>query len=199
MKISVIVAHPSGRSFNQAIARQAVSVLTRNGHRIFCHDLYAEKFDPVLPLSEIPGKSVNNRTIRKYCKEIQDSDGIIVIHPDWWGQPPAILKGWIDRVLRAGVAYEFEEGDQGDGIPKGLLKARGALIYNTSNTPARRERRVFGDPLDNLWKACIMDFCGVKKTVRRMFGVIVTSTLAKRRNWLKIVEEDIDRHFPRVR
>ena len=199
MKISVILGHPGGKSFNHAMAKQAVAALKRNGHRVFYHDLYAERFDPVLPLHEIPGKGARDRTIRKHCREIRESDGIVIIHPNWWGQPPAILKGWIDRVLRAGVAYEFEEGDLGEGIPNGLLKARTALIYNTSNTPARREQRVFGDPLDNLWKTCILEFCGVGKTVRRLFGVVVTSTLEKRRNWLKIVEKDINKHFPRCR
>ena len=38
-------------------------------------------------------------------REIREADGIIVIHPNWWGQPPAIMKGWVDRVLRVGVAY----------------------------------------------------------------------------------------------
>jgi len=54
-----------------------------------------------------------------------------VVHPNWWGQPPAILKGWIDRILRPGVAYQFLEGDAGEGVPVGLLKAETALIFNT--------------------------------------------------------------------
>lgn len=55
------------------------------------------------------------------------------------GQPPAILKGWVDRVIRAGVAYEFAEGDSGEGVPIGLLKAKSALVFNTSNTLEERE------------------------------------------------------------
>jgi NAD(P)H dehydrogenase (quinone) len=54
--------------------------------------------------------------IELHCREIADVDGIIV-HPNWWGQPPAILKGWVDRVLRPGVAYRFLEGDAGEGVP----------------------------------------------------------------------------------
>jgi len=62
------------------------------------------------------------------------------------GQPPAVLKGWVDRVFRAGVAYKFLEGDKGDGVPVGLLKIRTAIVFNTSNTPPVREKKVFGDP-----------------------------------------------------
>ena len=57
------------------------------------------------------------------------------------GQPPAILKGWIDdRVLRPGIAYEFIEEDSGEGVPNGLLKAKSALVFSTSNTESHREK-----------------------------------------------------------
>ena len=83
-----------------------------------------------------------------------------------------------------GVAYRFEEEDNGEGIPIGLLKARLALILNTSNTPTPREQKVFGDPLETLWKMCIFDLCGVSHVHRRMFNIICTSTMAQREKWL---------------
>ena len=129
--------------------------------------------------------------------EIAAADGIIIVHPNWWGQPPAILKGWVDRVIRPGVAYEFLEGDAGEGIPHGLLKAQTALVFNTSNTETGREKNVFGDPLETIWKNCIFDLCGVTNFHRRMFNVVVTSTKAQRRNWLNSVRQDIDLFFPR--
>ena len=70
----------------------------------------------------------------------------MIVHPNWWGQPPAILKGWVDRVFRPGIAYRFVEGDAGEGVPIGLLKASAAVVFNTSNTPDARERFAFGDP-----------------------------------------------------
>ena len=114
--------------------------------------------------------------IKKHCEEIAAADGIVIVHPNWWGQPPAILKGWVDRVIRPGVAYEFLEGDSGEGVPKGLLKAKAALVFNTSNTETQREKNVFGDPLETIWKNCIFGLCGVTNFHRRMFNVIVTST-----------------------
>ena len=63
------------------------------------------------------------------------------------GQPPAILKGWIDRVIRPGVAYRFLEGDSGEGVPLGLLRAQTALVFNTANPPEDQESVVFRDPL----------------------------------------------------
>ena len=133
MRISVILAHPDIESFNHAIVADAVKALKRNGHEVCFHDLYEEQFDPILPAEEISEDIPLPAEIEKYCAEIPKADGIIVIHPNWWGQPPAILKGWVDRVIRPGVAYEFLEGDQGEGMPNGLLKAQAALVFNTSN------------------------------------------------------------------
>jgi putative NADPH-quinone reductase len=113
--------------------------------------------------------------------------------------PPAILTGWIDRVLRPKVAYRFDEGDSGEGTPVGLLRARGAVVFNTSNTLPDREARVFGDPLERIWKDCIFGLCGVPNVERQTFGVIVTSTPAQRRAWLEQVRATVARHFPRER
>lgn len=96
------------------------------------------------------------------------------------------------------MAYEFAAGDGGEGVPVGLLKAGTALVFNTSNTPEEREVKVFGDPLEALWKNCIFDLCGVKGFYRKMYRVIVTGTSEERGAWLKDVEETVDRFFPAV-
>ncbi len=196
MDVMVIVAHPITQSFNHAIATTASARLARNGHRVVFHDLYAECFDPLLPGPEIPTEAPLPPDIQRHCDELAGADGIIVVHPNWWGQPPAILKGWVDRVIRPGVAYRFLEGDSGEGIPVGLLKARAAVVFNTANTAPQREREVFGDPLQLLWKNCIFDLCGVPAFHREMFTVVVTSTPEERQAWLQRVELVVDRCFP---
>jgi NAD(P)H dehydrogenase (quinone) len=182
------LGHPHLGSFNHAIAETVVGTLTDLGHAVCFHDLYAENFDPLLRYDEIPKDAHLPGSIQQHCAEIAEADGIIIIHPNWWGQPPAILKGWVDRVIRPGTAYMFEESDKGDGIPVGLLKARVAVVFNTSNTPAERELRVFGDPLQALWKDCIFDLCGVKMFYRTMYRVVVTSSLEQRQKWLTHAE-----------
>lgn len=196
MRISVILAHPDEHSFNHAIARAAVEQLGGNGHEVSFHDLYKEKFDPLLFKEEIVEGAQVPDPVMRHCREIAEARGIVVVHPNWWGQPPAILKGWVDRVLRAGVAYEFLEGDCGEGIPKGLLKAGTAVVFNTSNTQPEREKSVFGDPLDTLWRNCIFGLCGVTGFYRRTFGVVVTSTADQRRQWLEEVKRSMYEYFP---
>lgn len=196
MILSLILAHPNPASFNHAIAYTAAEELKNRGHYVYFHDLYKEGFDPVLTHGEISRNAQLPPVIEAHCREIVLAQGIIVVHPNWWGQPPAILKGWVDRVVRPGVAYEFLEGDSGEGVPQGLLGAETALVFNTTDTAPDREIKAFGDPLDALWKRCIFDLCGVKRFYRRTFGIVVTSTPEQRRSWLQEAREAIALHFP---
>lgn len=196
MRISVILAHPDEGSLNHALARAAVEQLERNGHSVRFHDLYRENFDPLLPCGESAREAELPGSVAAHCVEIAEADGIVIVHPNWWGQPPAILKGWVDRVIRPGVAYEFLEGDSGEGVPNGLLKARAALVFNTTNTTREREQAVFGDPLETIWKNCIFGLCGVSNFHRRMVGIVVTSSEAERRAWLDTVRADVEAFFP---
>jgi putative NADPH-quinone reductase len=199
MHISVILAHPDPKSFNHAIAKTAVEALKSNGYKVIFHDLYQEKFDPLLQIPEIAKDAKLPAKIKKHCDEISTANGIIIVHPNWWGQPPAILKGWVDRVIRPGVAYEFLEGDSGEGVPQGLLKAKAALVFNTSNTKSQREKNIFGDPLETIWNNCVFGLCGITNFHRRMFNVIVTSSEAQRKKWLEAVTKDINKLFPQIR
>jgi NAD(P)H dehydrogenase (quinone) len=196
MKVSVILAHPDRHSFNHAIAAATVSALCENGHQVAFHDLYKEKFPPLLTAGETARDARLSPAISRHCAEIMEAEGIVIIHPNWWGGPPAILKGWIDRVIRPGVAYEFNEGDSGEGIPNGLLKLKSVLVFNTSNTLPEREITAFGDPLETMWKNCVFGLCGVHDFRRRTFGVIVTSSPEQRHSWLHEVREITLRCFP---
>lgn len=197
MDISLILAHPDQNSFNHAIAHTALDALIDGGHTVRFHDLYKEQFDPILYSEEIPRDTALDPIIACHCHEIANADGIIIVHPNWWGQPPAILKGWVDRVIRPGIAYRFLEGDNGEGIPVGLLKARAVIVFNTANTPEERENAVFGDPLERIWKDCIFDLCGVSQFHRRMFRIIVTSDEIRRASWLSEVKEMVLQVFPK--
>jgi len=95
--------------------------------------------------------------------------------------------------IRPGPAYTFLEGDGGEGIPVGLLKARTALVFNTSNTPVDRED---GDPLELIWKRRVFGSCGVTDVRRVTFSVVVTSSREQRKRWLVEARELVDACFP---
>jgi NAD(P)H dehydrogenase (quinone) len=194
--ILLILAHPDPASFNHAIARVAAEALKGLGHEVIWHDLYAEGFDPMLPAAEFFKKAQLSPELAAHCAELARADGLVFVHPNWWGMPPAVLTGWLDRVLRPGLAYEFQMGDAGDGVPTGLLKARTAVVFNTGNTELERERQAFGDPLERIWRDCVCAFCGVEGFARRLFGVVITSTPEQRQAWLREVEGTVAEAFP---
>ncbi len=185
MNILIILGHPAPTSLNHAIAQAVRDDLIAVGHDVTFHDLYAEGFDPLIEAQEIPESGPVDPQFQRHCKQLCATDGIVIVHPNWWGMPPAILKGWVDRVVRPGMAYRFDEGDSGEGVPIGLLKARAAVVLNTSNTEPAREQAVFGDPLENIWRSCIFDLCGVRNFHRQTFTPVVTSSEPQRRAWIK--------------
>jgi putative NADPH-quinone reductase len=194
VRVLVVIGHqnPEQTSLCHAIAGTAVEELNHGGHEVVYHDLYAEGFDPVLPHGEVPKDSEVPAEIARQCEEVRSADGYVVVHPNWWGQPPAILKGWVDRVFRQGVVYEFGEG----GAVNGFLTGKTAVVITTSNTPRDVELELFGDPLENLWKTCIFGFCGVERFTRRNFESVILSTLDERRGWLSEVRSMVREHFP---
>ncbi len=160
---------------------------------VFRHDLYEEKFDPLLTVDELGSDTSDDRLVNLYAGELMGSDCLFFIHPNWWGQPPAILKGYIDRVIRPPYAYDFPPGDSGGGLPIGGLKGKYGIVINTSNTGMSREDNFFGDPLENIWEQCVFAFCGIEKYYRVMFRIIADSTPEQRALWLREVEQIAER------
>ncbi|MGH8082258.1 MAG: NAD(P)H-dependent oxidoreductase [Lysobacter sp.] len=187
----IVVANPSPASFAHAIADRVRRTLADRGYEIAFHDLYAQGFDPVQPGGEGANTRSDNALVEAHCAQLARADLIAIVHPNWWGQPPAIMKGWIDRVFRLDTAYGYPPGVAFDGVPVGLLKARHALVFNTSNTPAAREAEAFGDPLEAIWKRCVFGLCGVDSVIRQMFGPVSGSSAAQREQWLAQVESAV--------
>jgi NAD(P)H dehydrogenase (quinone) len=193
MNIFLLLGHQKSGSFCHAIAAAAIGELQAAGHKVIFHDLYAENFAPILPHEEIPKDAPVDPVVEQHCREVVVADGFIVVHPNWWAMPPAILKGWLDRVLRQGVAYRF-----GPAGVEPLLSGKKAVVFTTSNTPREDELRLFGDPLENLWKACIFNFCGVNDFLRRNFEPIVLSTAEQRAQWLDEVRLLVRQQFSKA-
>jgi putative NADPH-quinone reductase len=190
MKATVLLAHPYSKSFNHAIYRRATQSLAENGAEVFAHDLYAEGFDPVIPERELGKEPTEDPLVARCAEELMESDLLVFVHPNWWGQPPAIMKGYIDRVIRPPYAYDFPDDAPG-GLPIQKLNGKAGFVYNTANTAQEREDVYFGDPLDRIWRRCVFGFCGVAEYRRRMFRIIADSTEEQRRTWLAAVDEDM--------
>jgi putative NADPH-quinone reductase len=158
------------------------------GHKVQFHDLYKEGFDPLLKPEELNGEFEPEGLLKVHCDELKAADGVVIVHPNWRDQAPAILKGWVDRVIRSGVAFEFsgEEGEEGHCLP--LLKTKQVTVFNTSDCSWDNEMEL-GDPLDGFWKRIVFGGCGVQKVLRKNFYNVFLSTEEERKEWLELVTE----------
>jgi NAD(P)H dehydrogenase (quinone) len=191
MNASVILAHPYPRSLNHAIFAAVGAAFKKRKVRLLAHDLYREKFDPVLATAELGSKRSDDALVNQYAAELIMSEFLVFIHPNWWGQPPAILKGYIDRVIRPPYAYDFPPGDSGGGVPVGKLKGKWGIVFNTSNTEADRENSLFHDPLEYIWKECVFGFCGIDRYYRKMYRVVADSAPRERKEWLREIGQTV--------
>lgn len=185
MQISLILSHPSATSLCAALAHAAREALAEAGHRVSFHHLDAEGFEPRLGAAELTGRSSDDALVGQHCRELAACDGLVIVHPNWWSQPPAVLKGWLDRVVRPGVAYEFRRDDAGRSLPVGLLRARAALVLNTANVPQAQEQALLGDPLEALWCRGVFPRCGIANVRREVFAVVAASSPQDRAAWLE--------------
>ena len=192
MKVLVILGHPDpGKSFNRAIAETACRALREMGHEPVLRDLYAEKFDPVMPMGEEKLRIEElPESIRREIDSVREAGGFVIVHPNWWGTPPAILKGWLDRVFRAGFAYSFSES----GVTSNFTD-KAAQVFTTSNTPRDVELEVYHDPLENFWKTIVFGLVGSRGFGRRHFEPIIMSTPEERAAWLAEVETLVRERF----
>lgn len=184
MKISVILGHPTPGSFNHALAQTVVETLRGGGHEVIFHDLYAEGFDPVMAGAEIPRGAAVPALVERHAAEMGEAEGLVVVHPNWWCTPPAVLKGWVDRVFRPGRAYQFVPDGKGGGKSQSLLKLRAALVVNTANNPQEKEVEMYGDPLEVFWRRVVFSILEVPRVERSVFAPVIASSPAQRQQWL---------------
>ncbi|WP_326953095.1 NAD(P)H-dependent oxidoreductase [Amycolatopsis sp. NBC_01286] len=199
--VVVLLAHPRPGSFNHALADRVRAALAAAGRPVRFHDLYAEGFNPVLTAEEAYTSGTRaedflaaepDPLVRRHREELRDAAGLIAIHPNWWGKPPAILSGWLDRILVPGVAYRL---DDAGGAPESLLALEHLFVVNTSDTPEDRERTLFGDPLDAIWRRCLAPYLGEPAVTRLVLRVVADAGADRRAGWLDDVEGEVTRLF----
>ncbi len=108
MQALVVFCHPCKQSFNAAVRDLVLQKLQSAGAEIRLHDLYADGFTPVLSWGEWTGYLAapdNRRSVEREVADVQWCDTLIFVYPTWWYGLPALLKGWLDRVLLPEVAF----------------------------------------------------------------------------------------------
>ena len=193
----LVIAHPRKESFNYAIADCVQAYASERGYVLLKQDLYGDGFDPVLTEQESlmvqhGGDSfiTADPLVQKYQQQLREADVLVAIHPNWWGKPPAMMSGWLDRVLAPGVAYKLQNGAA--GMPEAALQLK-SLVVTTGDTPLDREQEVFGDPLGAIWGNCVLPYIGSTENKRLHLSPVSTSTVEQRATWLESVCSTLDK------
>lgn len=129
---AVILCHPDDRSFNAAVAERYIRTVKAMGHEVILRDLYRMKFDPTLRDEERPGRErfILSDDVAEELSILADCDAFVFVYPIWFALPPAMLKGYVDRVLGAG--FSFKSVRQRSTHP--LLTGKKLLSFSTSGT-----------------------------------------------------------------
>ncbi|MFC4333690.1 NAD(P)H-dependent oxidoreductase [Salininema proteolyticum] len=166
MNVHIVLAHPSPTSLCASLCDEAVAFLTANGHEVTVSDLYAMKWKAVADYDDLgshtdgtyidaSGEAYRDgglsEDIRTEQARIEAADAVVLLFPLWWFSMPAIMKGWVDRVLVNGLGYGTTRGWKryGDGAYAGK---RGMVITAAGGSETvLSERGVSGSITDILW------------------------------------------------
>jgi putative NADPH-quinone reductase len=135
MRLLVVYAHPVPESFSAALFRAVVDAAEGAGHEVRARDLQAEGFDPVLGAEERraynEGGPPEDPVLRSHVEDLLWAEGLVFVYPTWWMGQPAMLKGWLDRVWRPGVAFRVE----GHWVQPNLTQIRLIGVVTTLGSP----------------------------------------------------------------
>jgi 1,4-dihydroxy-2-naphthoate polyprenyltransferase len=180
MNVLIIMGHPRHDSLCAAMAA-AVELGAREAEVDVCRlDLGELKFDPNVRTS-IHERQIMEPDLQRAQALIRAADHLVIVYPTWWGTTPALVKGFLDRVLAPGFA--FTEKEEGRGWNK-LLTGKSAHLITTMDTPWWVYRWIYRQPGFNAMSRATLQFCGVSPVRHTHFGPVRSSTVAEREAWL---------------
>lgn len=136
MRVLLVYCHPVPESFVAAVRTRAVETLRAAGHEVDLLDLYAEGFDPVLSADERRGyhePGANEAPVAAHLERLRACEALLFVYPTWWYGPPAMLKGWLDRVWVPHATFEMPK--PGKPIGRVLTNIRIVGAISTLGSP----------------------------------------------------------------
>lgn len=183
MRVLVVLAHPRPESFNHALARELCAGIVEAGHEADLADLYAEGFRPELGAEDLRtfARGGTPPDVHAYQERVAAAQNLAFVFPVWWFSPPAMMKGFVERVLFEEFAFRFGRG----GRVVGLLAHERALVLNTTGASSAMYGLFgFAEPMDRIFCEWTLKFCGVRKVERVLLHGVPDATDAERRKHL---------------
>ena len=189
MSTLIVYCHPYDKSFCHAVMEAVAVRARRAGDAVVVQDLYADGFSPAMTTEELAdygsGKP-HDLLVARYVDELCAADHLALVFPVWWNDAPAMLRGWLDRVLLIGRTWEA--GPQG---LVGLLgRIREVTLYTTSDNPTSFLETTTGNGIRRTLLDGTFMQLGIERRVWHNFGGCSTSTKEERLAWREGVEKD---------
>ena len=163
MRCLVVKAHPLSESLCSWMTQRVVELLRAAAHEVVVEDLYADGFNAVMTSGERKsyyGGQYAARSVSAQVERLLSAEAIVLVFPTWWFGPPAILKGWFDRVWGPGVAYDHSTG-YGPITPR-LQNLRRLLVVTSLGAPRWVDLVIMRQPVKKVLKNAIMRTCAPK-------------------------------------
>jgi NAD(P)H dehydrogenase (quinone) len=194
VKVLIIYTHPNHQSLSNAFLQEVVSGCGKNSsiQDVQILDLYKEQFNPILEFNENKRRRDmhNDPELAKYREQLTWADKIVFVYPIWWGRPPAMLLGYIDKMFTSGFAYM----DHGGLLPEGLLKGKSVVCISVMKGPTFYPLYWLNNAHKVLMRKALFQYVGIKKVKFFEFGNM-ESPKGKHQEKL----EKINRYFQIVR
>lgn len=187
-RVLILLATPESASLSRALAEEIASAATQEGAEARLIDLYAEGFDPVLTAEEAQRRFSFDTVVQEQQQAVREADLVVWVHPDWWGGMPAVMKGWLDRVLQPGFAFSFEEGSDGHFRRWPLLKGTSALAVITSDAGS-----VEPVPAADIWQKRVFSYCGFSPAEVLLLPDTRQSNYLERKEFFTVCGETVRR------
>jgi NAD(P)H dehydrogenase (quinone) len=181
-KILIIDGHPDTESFVSALASSYRKGAVSSGAEVRDIVIRDLEFDPNLRHGYRKRTELEPDLLAAQ-ESLRWAEHIVIVHPVWWGVYPALMKGFLDRVLLPG--FFFKKND--DGSTTGLLKGKSGHIIYTHDTPGILWL-LAGRPSFNALKWITLNYCGVSPVRGTCFSIMRESTEQQRGKWLQKVE-----------
>ena len=182
-KILVINGHSVKDSFCEGLAKSYIQGAKKGGADVRSINLYDVDFKPVLSSKK---NQVLEKDLKNIQKDIKWADHLVFVYPIWWGDMPALMKGFFDRVFTPGFAYDPKNKKL--GLPRGLLTGKSARAIITMGAPTYVYRYVFRKPATRILKYSL-NYCGIKNIKVNHFGGIDSSSTEQRKNLIEKVRD----------
>lgn len=188
MKTVIVYNHPYKKSFCHALLESAKEGAIRAGQEVDVIDLDADKFNPVMSAEDLNGfvhHQMADPQAKDYFRRIRDANHMVLIFPIWWELMPAMMKGFIDKVVFPGSFYDQSAG----GDMSALLPNLKITVVTTMNTPAELYKNVYGDAVYKAVVKGTFEKIGIKDVKWVCFNMVKDSTAEKRRQWLEQIAQ----------